>query len=220
MKHYKIALWGYGGEAAYIELTKEQFEYWSKRRAEEGEEVLIDYLLASETEEDPNVPDEFDFMQHNVTTEDQYRSSWYDAPTEYCHQYGVAYDVKLSVDEMSGNEYDSKFVAEVIENVLLDELEETHEDLVDYDIARTWNGVVIENPDYVCQMWSAEKGTFFEGYVEVEGDFDISKLKIYRQEYPNGDDTIVKVTYDGNDIENNGGDTNGKGYSAHVWSNV
>jgi hypothetical protein len=66
-------------------------------------------------------------------------------------------------------------------------------------------------------MWSAEKGTFFEGYIETVGDFDPKKLKIYTSEYLNGDDTVQSIEYDGNEIDNQGGDTNGKGYSFHVW---
>ena len=33
----------------------------------------------------------------------------------------------------------------------------------------------------------------------------------------NGEDTITSVEYDGVDIDNGGGDTNGKGYYASVW---
>ena len=36
-------------------------------------------------------------------------------------------------------------------------------------------------------------------------------------EYMNGEDTVTGLEYDGIDIENNGGDTTGKGYSASVW---
>jgi len=38
-------------------------------------------------------------------------------------------------------------------------------------------------------------------------------------EYMNGEDTVTSIEYDGVDIDNNGGDTNGKGYSASVWKN-
>jgi hypothetical protein len=75
-------------------------------------------------------------------------------------------------------------------------------------------------PDYVAQMWSAEKGTFFEGVIETVGEFDPKKLKIYTSEYLNGDDTVQSIEYEGTEIDNSGGDTNGKGYSFHVWSNV
>ena len=68
-------------------------------------------------------------------------------------------------------------------------------------------------------MYSSEKGTFFEGIIETVGDFDPKKLKFYTTEYLNGEDTVTEVYYDGVDIENFGGDTNGKGYSASVWKN-
>ena len=74
--------------------------------------------------------------------------------------------------------------------------------------------------DYVAQMYSAEKGTFFEGRFETIGEFDPKKLKIHTLEYINGDDTVQRIEYDGKEIDNDGGDTNGKGYSFHVWKNV
>jgi hypothetical protein len=74
--------------------------------------------------------------------------------------------------------------------------------------------------DYVAQMYSAEKGTFFEGIIETIGEFDPKKLKIYTSEYLNGDDTVQSIEYNGKEIENAGGDTNGKGYSFAVWKNV
>ena len=77
-----------------------------------------------------------------------------------------------------------------------------------------------EEGDYVCQMYySSEKGSFFEGRLETTGEFDVKKLKFIINEYPNGEDVIDGIEYDGEDVDNDGGDTNGKGYSAHVWKN-
>jgi hypothetical protein len=70
------------------------------------------------------------------------------------------------------------------------------------------------------QFYSSEKGTFFDGIIETVGEFDIKKLKAVINEYPNGEDIVDGLLYDGVDIENQGGDTNGKGYYASVWSNV
>ena len=78
----------------------------------------------------------------------------------------------------------------------------------------------VDEPEYVLQFWSAEKGGFFDGVIETVGEFDPKKLKIYTSEYLNGDDTISSIEYDGVEIDNSGGDTNGKGYSVHVWKNV
>ena len=62
-----------------------------------------------------------------------------------------------------------------------------------------------------------EKGTFFDAIIETVGDFDPSKLKIQYSETTNGEDVIRGMTYNGEEVDNNGGDTNGKGYSAAVW---
>ena len=34
-KFYRLTLWGYGGESAYLELTKDQYEYWKEKDEEE-----------------------------------------------------------------------------------------------------------------------------------------------------------------------------------------
>jgi hypothetical protein len=72
----------------------------------------------------------------------------------------------------------------------------------------------------VLQFYSSEKGIFFEGMFESKGPFDVKRLKIFTEEYPNGEDIVTALSYEGQDIENAGGDTSGKGYSVHFWSNV
>lgn len=56
---------------------------------------------------------------------------------------------------------------------------------------------------------SSEKGTFFEGEIELRAPFDITKLTISYDEI-DGNEIVSMVTYDGVDIDNNGGSTNGK----------
>ena len=77
-----------------------------------------------------------------------------------------------------------------------------------------------EEGDYTLHMMSSEKGTFFEGRFETIGEFDPKKLKVIITEYPNGEDTVTSILYNDVDVENDGGDTNGKGYYAAVWSNI
>lgn len=69
---------------------------------------------------------------------------------------------------------------------------------------------------------SHEKGNFFSGKIELEGDFDPSKLKIHIHEdvgldkcYVYGN-MISKITYDGEEIDNWGGDTMGKSFDVKV----
>ena len=63
----------------------------------------------------------------------------------------------------------------------------------------------------------SEKGNFFDGVIETTGEFDLTKIKVHTIEYMNGEDTVTSIVYDGVEVDNQGGDTNGKGYSASVW---
>jgi hypothetical protein len=64
---------------------------------------------------------------------------------------------------------------------------------------------------------SFEKGGFFEGDIEIEDDFDITKLKINIdeeigiEEYYFGD-IVSSVYYDDEEVDNYGGSTNGKSF--------
>ena len=216
MKHYRIMLWGYGGESAYIGLTKEQYEYWSKvREGDGGEYEIIEYMTDAESwvQENP-LPEEVDFLMWK-SDDESYYSNWYDASSEWVHQYGVSADCRISVDEMESEEYSAKHIRTVVDAVDVSVINEQQE----YDLVHCSELSADEPPEYVCQFWSAEKGTFFDGVVSIEGEFDVSKLKLWTEEYPNGDDVVVSVSYDGVDIENYGAETNGKGYSVNFWVN-
>ena len=56
---------------------------------------------------------------------------------------------------------------------------------------------------------SNEKGTFFEGEIELRAPFDIEKLELYYDEV-DSEELINCVYYDGEEIENYGGSTDGK----------
>ena len=77
-----------------------------------------------------------------------------------------------------------------------------------------------EEPDYVFVFWSAEKGSFLDGIIETHGSLDPKKLKLTTNEYWNGDDVVETIEYNGVEIDNQGGDTTGKGYSGHFWKNI
>ena len=222
-RYYRIHINGYGGEAAYINLSKEAYDFWKGVTEEHGDHDLVQYMVEAENddcefEDIDAVPPEAQFM-----TEDEYTYPWYEAPNEFVHQYGVEYSsAYLNVEELDSDDYVmSKRIADVVdgENLqeYLDGIMEANNyefDLVECDEDLDGEG------DYVVQFYSSEKGCFFDGIIETHGDFNPRKLKIVYSEYPNGDDVVTIVEYDGVEIDNNGGDTNGKGYSAHLWSNV
>jgi hypothetical protein len=56
---------------------------------------------------------------------------------------------------------------------------------------------------------SNEKGTFFEGEIELTAPFEIEKLCLCYEEF-DGEDIVNGLTYNGEDIDNNGGGTDGK----------
>ena len=232
-RFYRIHLWGYGGEGAYIKLSKEAYDYWKPIWDEEGEEPLMDYMLEGDSfiDEDSasstDIPEHADFMACKSTDGERYQSGWYEAPDEFAHQWGVEVNNgNITVEEVDSAEYMSNHVADVIDGMTVDELQESEEfgeaaeELVEYGCLTDHKGEIQKEPDYVCQFWSAEKGSFFDAIIETEGDFDLSKLTIKTEEFPNGDDAVVDVMYDGESLDNQGGDTNGKGYSVHLWSNV
>jgi hypothetical protein len=62
----------------------------------------------------------------------------------------------------------------------------------------------------LCLLVSSnEKGTFFEGEIELRAPFDIEKLELYYDEV-DGEEIVNGVYYDGEEIDNNGGSTDGK----------
>lgn len=224
-RYYHIQLWGYGGEAEYMELTEAQYEFWSKHIEEHGDGDAVQYCTGAEDgefdfENIDELPEEVQFLK--VEGED-YSSSWYESPTGFTHQWGVDYsNANVTIEEVDGEEYMASQLETIVEGESLSEWVEEIQAQDDYQTEIVEMGVdegEDKEPKYVAQMWSAEKGTFFDGIIVTTGDFDPKKLKIYTSEYLNGDDTVQSIEYDGQEIDNAGGDTNGKGYSFHVWKN-
>jgi hypothetical protein len=56
---------------------------------------------------------------------------------------------------------------------------------------------------------SNEKGTFFEGEIPLRAPFNIELLELHYDEV-DGEETVNAVYYDGEEIDNNGGSTDGK----------
>ncbi len=221
-RYYHIVINGYGGESAYMSLTKPAFEFWNKQVEEHGDNDLVNYLVNSEDgdfdfDEITEIPSEADFLMSPDADGESWRSSWYEAPTEFEHSWGGEYSSSnITVDEVESDEYNGKWIADVIENKNISDCVDSDEDwetLVEMDVCSD----VPEGTEYIAQMYSSEKGTFFDGVIETVGEFDPKKLKVYTLEYLNGEDTVTSIEYDGVEVDNAGGDTNGKGYSAHVW---
>lgn len=223
-RYYRVTLWGYGGESAYININKAAYNFWKNITEEFGDSDLVSYMTNAEDgdwefDDVEEIPEDAKFMED----EDGGRP-WYEANGEYCHQYGVEYgSARISVDEIDSGEYNASVITTVIDGEDVTELADQVREESDYEIELCDQGecdTFEPEGDYVVQFYSSEKGTFFDGVIETVGNFDIRKLEFVINEYPNGEDIIDGLRYNGVDIDNNGGDTSGKGYSAHVWSNV
>lgn len=223
-RYYRVRLWGYGGEAAYMNVNKETYDFWKPITEETGDTDLVEYMVNAEDasfdfEDLEVVPEQANFM---VDEEGDPRP-WYEHHDEFCHQHGVEFSsARITVEEIDSDDYSANEVAEVLDGESLEDLLSTVEEDSNYEIEpKDWGEAELysEEGEYVVQFYSSEKGTFFEGRFETVGEFDIKKLKVVINEYPNGEDIVDGLLYDNVDIENDGGDTNGKGYSASVWKN-
>jgi hypothetical protein len=228
-RFYRLTLWGYGGESAYINLTKEAYEFWHAHTEEYHDNDLVQYLV-NDDEDDAEysdlteIPKEADFLRVMDDPNDTWKTPWYEAEKEFCHQNGIEYtNARIEVEEVDSGEYMSKHIQTVeFENDDLCEVINKLESDSNYELELTSGGDGYEWNDmgkYVLQMYSAEKGTFFDAIIETTGDFDPKKLKVHINEYPNGEDIVDGMEYNGVELDNQGGDTNGKGYSAHIWIN-
>jgi len=222
-RYYRIQLNGYGGESAYMSISKEAHDFWSAHCEEHGDSDLVTYMVQAtdgdaEYEELQEVPREADFL---YDADDDFHRPWYESATEIEHTYGVEHgSAYLTIDEVSSEDYDAEIVTELVDREDLSEYLNNIEEANDYEFELTEMGCCDEtDAEYIAQMYSSEKGCFFEGTIETVGDFDPKKLKVYTTEFLNGEDTVTSIEYDGVEIENFGGDTNGKGYYASVWAN-
>ena len=224
-RYYRVLISGYGGEAAYMSISKEAHDFWKPILDEHGDNDLVAYMAADDDEEPEydeidGVPEEAQFLHDK--DDDNYKRPWYESHTEFEHSYGGTWDsCHICIDEVDSEEYNASVVAEVLDE-RINELNDRLGEESDYEIEMVQMGVCDETPEgteYIAQLYSSEKGQFFDGIIETLGDFDVKKLTIVTTEFLNGEDTITSVEYDGVEVDNQGGDTNGKGYYASVWSN-
>jgi len=222
-RYYRISISGYGGEAAYMSISKEAHDFWKKVTEEHGDYDLVQYMNSDDVDECDfedidGVPEEALFL--NDPDDDMYKRPWYESHTEFEHSYGATYgSAYITVDEVASEDYNADHIVDIVKQEDVSDLNEQVLEESDNTVEIVEMGCCDDHEGYVAQLYSSEKGQFFEGRIETVGEFDPKKLKIYTTEYLNGEDTITEVHYDGVEVDNDGGDTNGKGYSAAVWEN-
>jgi len=183
---YKIHLWGYGGEYIMGTVDRKIYDYFRHRRLD-----LSDFAWDSDYADDNNIPEEM----------------WPFPPGSYyeCDDMGHVYGVDRAAGTLQiDDENDQTVYQRELSDISGDEEDDPQ-----------WGGGeevwITSRPagTVVFLGVSNEKGTFFEGEIPLTQPFDSTKLTISYDEF-DGNDIITGVEYDGEPIDNCGGDTNGK----------
>lgn len=178
---YKVLLWGYGGEYVMGTVERKVYDYFKKRRLD-----VSDYTWGDGDEE---IPEEYQ----------PFSGGWHD-----CDDMGHAWGVDLNSGTLQILDENDEIVYECSTDSLCgddNEPELSYRDEVWIDMKPTGTVVFVGV--------SSEKGTFFEGSLELDSPFDVSKLSLGVSEF-DGNEIIVGVQYKEEEIDNYGGDTSGK----------
>ncbi len=184
---YKIQMWGYGGEKVMGLVDPKTWDYCMKHSVD-----LVDIAWSDEdtVQED---------MGLDVDKLPFYPGQWYECDN-MAHTHGVSLSAgTIQIEDENGN---------VIFEKSLDACDggDDSPGLSCQDEA--WVGQA-KKGEVVFIGSSNEKGTFFEGEINLKAPFDIEKLVLYYDEV-DGEELVNCVYYEDEEIENFGGSTDGK----------
>jgi hypothetical protein len=182
---YRISMWGYGGEKVMGTVSQEAWDYCMENSVD-----LSDIAWNSDAAEDMDLnEDQLPFPP----------GSWYECDG-MAHTNGVSRD--SGTIEIT-DENDEPVLNKDLNDWNEDEGSPEFECLDESYIGQCKEGEIV----FIGS--SNEKGTFFEGDIELTAPFDIRKLKLCYEEV-DGEEIVSGVMYDGEDIDNYGGSTDGK----------
>jgi hypothetical protein len=184
---YRISMWGYGGEKVMGTVDPKVWDYCLKHRIDLVDMAWGDY---DEIVEERGLdPDMLPFSP----------GSWYECDN-MAHVNGVSRGSgHIQIEDENGNTVFEKHFDDC------NEIEGCPEWSCQDEV---WIGQR-KKGEVVFIGSSNEKGTFFEGDIELRAPFDIEKLELYYDEV-DGDEIVNCVYYDGEEVENYGGSTDGK----------
>ena len=182
---YKIQMWGYGGERVMGTTTQEVWDYCNNNQVD-----LSDLAWNSDAAEEMGLDE--DLLPFPP-------GSWYECD-DMGHTNGVSRDAgTIQITDENG---------ETVFEKSLDDCDGGTDSPGLNCIDEVWIGSR-KKGEIVFVGSSNEKGTFFEADLELTAPFDIEKLELCYEEF-DGEDIVSGVVYDGEDIDNYGGSTDGK----------
>jgi len=188
---YKIRLWGYGGEYVMGTVDRKIYDYFRNRRLD-----LNEFAWDGDYADEQNIPEDMQPF---------YPGSWHD-----CDDMGHCWGVDRSAGTLQVEDENGDTVYEV----RLEDINGWGED--DENPDPEWHGgdeIWIDSKPAGTVVFigtSSEKGTFFEGELPLTMPFNPGKIALVYDEI-DGNEIITGVKYNDEDIDNWGGDTNGKG---------
>ena len=184
---YKISMWGYGGEKVMGTVDPKAWDYCMEHQVD-----LSDIAWGDE--------DTVDEMGLDIDQLPFSPGQWYECDS-MAHTNGVSRNAgTLQIEDENG---------EVVFEKSLDDITGGADDEPEWScFDEVWIGSRAKG-EVVFIGTSNEKGTFFEGEIALTAPFDITKLTLQYDEI-DGEELVNSVTYDGEDIDNWGGSTDGK----------
>jgi hypothetical protein len=185
---YKISMWGYGGEKVMGTVSREVYDYCLENCVN-----LSDIAWNDEDTVQEEMNLDIDMLPFPP-------GSWYECDN-MAHTNGVSRNAgTLQIEDENG---------ETVFQKSLDDISGGADDEPEWScFDEAWIGSQPEGT-VVFIGTSNEKGTFFEGEIELTAPFDITKLTLQYDEI-DGEELVNSVQYDGEDIDNFGGSTDGK----------
>ena len=186
---YKISMWGYGGEKVMGTVERSVWDYCMEHQVD-----LSDIAWA---DEDTVVDD----MGLDIDCLPFTPGSWYECDN-LAHAHGVSRNAgTVQIEDEHGTVVFEKSLDDIVGGGCDGEPDWSCGDEV-------WIGQ--ETPGTVVVVGcSNEKGTFFEGEIKLTQPFNIEKLTL-RYDEIDGEELVNGVEYDGEEIDNWGGSTDGK----------
>jgi len=183
---YKISMWGYGGEKVMGTVDRKVWDYCNDNQVDLSEIAWGD----EDTVEDMGLDlEKLPFQP----------GQWYECD-DMGHINGVSRDAgTIQIEDENGNTVFERPIDDCIGD------EDTPSLCCSDEV---WIGSRSKG-EVVFVGSSNEKGTFFEGEIELTAPFDITKLELNYDEF-DSEDIVTSVSYDGEDIDNWGGSTDGK----------